>query len=121
MEEDVKRFFNDWPEAFELFKIISSYIYSLGNINIEVMKTQISFGTKRKFAWVWLPQTWVKKRPGGSITVTFVLDHKIEHPQIEEVAEPNQGKWTHHVVLESEEAFTAEVRQWLKEAYEYSF
>lgn len=120
MKNTLEKFFESWPESFKLFNLIVSYINGLGDVKMEVMKTQISFGTKRKFAWVWLPQTWINKRPDGSITLTLSLDHKVEDPQIESVVEPSPGKWTHHVVIKSAEDFTIEVKQWLKEAYNQS-
>jgi hypothetical protein len=47
--------------ALSLFHAIRQYIGSLGPVTVEVMKMQVSFGAKTKFAWVWLPQLWIKK------------------------------------------------------------
>lgn len=120
MKKEIEYFFEEWPESYQLYIPLESYIGSLGDIKIEVMKTQISFGTKRKFTWVWLPQTWISKRPENSLTLTFVLSRKIEDKQIESVVEPRPGMWTHHVVIKNSKDFTAEVKQWLKEAYNQS-
>ncbi|NLB26157.1 MAG: hypothetical protein GX820_05620, partial [Bacteroidales bacterium] len=61
------------PEALALFHAVRKYIESIGPVTMEAMKSQISFGTETKFAWVWLPQPWDRKRPENSIILTFGL------------------------------------------------
>ncbi|MBK5225483.1 MAG: hypothetical protein JJD96_02790 [Thermoleophilia bacterium] len=72
------------PEALKLLEAVRKYIESLGPVKIEAAKTQVSFGVKTKFAWVWLPQMWTKKRPDESITLTFGVGRRIEHDSITE-------------------------------------
>jgi predicted transport protein len=115
----VEGFFAGRPEAFRLFEALRKEIEALGQVKMEVMKTQVSFGAKRKFAWVWLPQMWVRKRPETSITLTFCLDREVRHPRIAEAVEPSPGKWTHHVLIDRIEDIDDEVREWLKEAYDF--
>ncbi len=52
---------------------------------MEATKNQVSFGTTTKFAWVWVPQLYTKKRPENSITLTFDLGRHITHERIAEV------------------------------------
>ncbi len=106
------------PGALALFHFVRRYIESLGPVKMEVMKTQVSFGAKTKFAWVWLPQLWIKKRVEHSITLTFDLNRRIDDGRIEEVVEPRPGRFTHHVIIEKESDLDQEVREWLREAYE---
>ena len=114
----IESLFEGRPAALALFNTVRRYIESLGPVTIEPMKTQITFGAKRKFAWVWLPQMWINKRPENSLTFTFDLGHKIAHPRIEEAVEPRPGRWTHHVIIENEFDFDDIVKGWLSEAYE---
>jgi len=83
------------------------------------MKTQVSFGARTKFAWVWLPQLWTKKRPEKSITLTFNVGRHIKHDRIVEAVEPRPGRWTHHVIIESKSDLDEDVREWLCEAYAF--
>ncbi len=106
------------PESRKLFEVVRSYIESLGQVKIEAMKTQVSFGVRTKFAWIWLPQMWIKKQPENSIVLTFDARRRIEHPRIKQAVEPRPGRWTHHVVIEKPSDFDENVRQWLREAYE---
>jgi hypothetical protein len=113
----IEGLFTGRPEAYRLFGIVREYIESLGPVKIEAAKTQVSFGLSTKFAWVWLPQMWIKKVSENGIVVTFDLDHHLEHPRIKQAVEPRPGRWAHHVVIETESDFDNNVRGWLKEAY----
>ena len=106
------------PVLLRLFHFVRQYIESLGPVKMEIMKTQVSFGAETKFAWVWLPQLWIKKRAENSITLTFDLNRRIDDDRIEEVVEPRPGRFTHHVIIEKESDLDQEVREWLREAYE---
>lgn len=113
----IEDFFEGRPGSLGLFNAVREYIESLGPVKIEVMKTQVSFGARTKFAWVWLPQAITGNRPESSITVTFSADHRIEDEQIAESVEPRPGHWTHHVVVEEESGINEELRGWLRDAY----
>jgi len=52
----VEDLFYGGPEVLKLFHYVRQYIESLDPVKIESTKTQISFGSKKKFAWIWLPQ-----------------------------------------------------------------
>ena len=52
------------PDALATFHFVRQYIESLGPVKMEVMKTQVSFGSETKFAWVWLPQALDKEACG---------------------------------------------------------
>lgn len=119
--EAIMDFFEGHPQSFPLFLQVQQYIDSLGSVKTEVMKTQISFGTDRKFAWVWMPQKWTSNRPASSITVTFGLSRQVNHPRITQAVEVRPGHWTHHVVIKSAEDFDGDVRSWLEEAHHRSF
>jgi hypothetical protein len=109
--------FEGRPVSRGLFVHVRSYIESLGDIKVEAAKTQVSFGAKRKFAWVWLPQMWIKKAPPDSIVLSFDLPRKVEDPRIKQSVEPYPGRWTHHVVIERPEQLDTQVKAWLTEAY----
>lgn len=108
------------PVARRLFDFVRQYIDSLGPVKTAVTKTQVSFGVETKFAWVWLPQLWTRKRPDESITLTFGLRHRVDDARIAQAVEPRPRRWTHHVVIENESDLDERVRGWLREAYEVS-
>jgi hypothetical protein len=113
----VEGLFAGKTESLKLFHVVQKYIESLGPVRMEAMKSQISFGTRTKFAWVWLPPSWSKSRPENSIVITFGLRRHVEHERIVQAVEPRSGRWTHHVIIEKEADLDEAVRAWLREAY----
>ncbi len=113
----VEGLFAGRPEAYHLFGIVREHIESLGPVKIEASKTQISFALKTKFAWVWLPQMWIKKQKENSIVLTFDLSRHVRHDRIKQAVEPRPGRWTHHVVIEKQSDFDVDVEEWLREAF----
>jgi hypothetical protein len=116
----IELLFGKRKAALELFQQVQNYIESLGDIKTTVTKTQVSFGTNRKFAWVWLPQMWIKKQSEDSIVLTFALDHLVDDERIKEAVEPSPGRWTHHVVIQEKSDFDENVRAWILEAWKIS-
>lgn len=115
----VEGLFAERPQALELFNVVRTYVESMGAVRVEAAKTQVSFGAKRKFAWVWLPQRWTRKRPENCIVLTFAAGRPIEHEKIVEAVEPRPGRWTHHIIIEKESDVDEDVRGWLREAYAF--
>ena len=113
----IEDLFTGRPDAYKFFQLIQEFIESIGPVKIEVTKTQVSFALRTKFAWVWLPQMWIKKRKEASITLTFSLRRHIQHERIKEAVEPRPGYWTHHVIIEKKSDFNNKVREWLYESY----
>jgi hypothetical protein len=105
------------PGALALFQAVRQEIESVGPVTMEVTKTQVSFGRERKFAWVWLPQLWIKKRPDESITLTFDLPGRVDHARIASAVQPRPGRWTHHVLIDKESDLDDDVHKWLRRAY----
>jgi hypothetical protein len=116
----VEDLFAGKAESLELFHAVRLYIESLGPVKTEAMKSQISFGTRTKFAWVWLPPSWAKNRSENSIILTFGLRRHVEHERIVQAVEPRPGRWTHHVIIEKQADLDEDVRAWLREAHAFS-
>ena len=116
----IEGFFEGHSEALTLFNIVREFIESLGTVRTQATKTQVSFSTKTGFAWVWLPQMWIKKVPENGIVLSFGLGRRIARPHIKESKEPYPGRWIHHVVIEKVSDFDDKLRSWLREAFKFS-
>lgn len=116
----VECFFAGKPEELQLFNAVRECVEPLGAVKIEATKTQVSFGTKRKFAWVWFPPMWAKDRPEKSIVLTFGVGHQIKHGRIVQSVEPYPGRWTHHVIIQNISDIDQDVCGWLTEAYQFA-
>lgn len=118
---DVLFFFEDHLDALPLYEAFEAQVERLGEANIRVQKTQITFSNRHNFAFVsFLPARKAKDRPKTYITVTFGLGRRVESPRIDIVTEPYPGRWTHHVLVSSAEEIDGELMGWIREAYDFS-
>ncbi len=108
------------PKCMQLFKAVRRSVRAMGPVQESTTKTQVSFGTRRKFAWVWLPQMWIRTAPEDSIVLTFGLDHRVKDARIKESLEPYPGRFVHHIVISRSSEIDARVKAWLRDAYEFS-
>ena len=117
-KRSIRKVFAGRGASLELFQVVMDVICSLGSVQVVPRKTLVAFGRPKKFAWVWLPQMWIRQAPSDSITLTFGLDHRLRHPGIKQVVEPYPGRFTHHVVITQASEVDITVERWLREAYE---
>ena len=115
-------FFNEKPAALPLYEAFAQRIFAvIDTVTVKVQKTQISFSNKHNFAFVsFLPARKAKDRPKTYITVTFGLRYKKESPRIDAASEPYPNRWTHHMLISSEEEIDDELMGRIKEASEFS-
>ena len=122
MNADILLYFNDHMDALPLYERLEGLILEqIPDAKIKVSKTQISFSNKRGFAFVsFNPCRKVNDRPDVWMTVTFGLSYRKDSPRIDVATEPYPNRWTHHVMVGSEEEIDAELMGWIREAAEFS-
>jgi len=109
-------FFNKIPEALPLYEAVRNAIYSeFEYVSIKVQKTQITFSNKHGFAFVSYRK--IKGCTGAYIIFTLGLNRRLEHPRVLVATEPYPGRWTHHIIIQSEGEVDAELKEWIAEAY----
>lgn len=118
-EHDIAKFFRGRDASLKLFELLRKLIERHCSPKIEVSKTQISFGEDYKYIWVWLPQTWIKKRSESSITLTIVTGKKIHSDKIEESVQPKKGYWTHHIAIENIKDIDKEIEDLIQESFNF--
>jgi hypothetical protein len=114
--EAIDRFFDGQPVARARFAEVERAIERLGPSTVRVTKSQVAFGRRRGFAWVWLPGRWLR-RPTAEAVLSIALSRHDPSPRWKEVAHPTQRVWMHHLELPRPGLVDAEVRAWLAEAY----
>ena len=122
MNADILFFFNDHMDALPLYERLEGLILEqIPDVKIKVSKIQISFSNKRGFAFVsFNPCRKAKERPNVWITVTFGLSYRKDSPRIDVATEPYPNRWTHYIMVGSEEEIDDELMSWLREAAEFS-
>ena len=122
MNADILFFFNDHMDALPLYERLEGLILEqIPDVKIKVSKTQISFSNKRSFTFVsFNPCRRAKERPNVWMTVTFGLSYRKDSPRIDAATEPYPNRWTHHVMVGSEEEIDIKLMGWIREAAEFS-
>ena len=122
MNADILFFFNDHKDALPLYERLEGLILKqIPDVKIKVSKIQISFSNKRSFTFVsFNPCRRTKERPEVWMTVTFGLSYRKDSPRIDMATEPYPNRWTHHVMVGSEEEIDDELMGWIYEAAEFS-
>ena len=115
-------FFNEKTAALPPYEaFVKRLLAEIENVTVKVQKTQITFSNRHNFAFVsFLPARKAKDRPETYITVTFGLRYKKESPRIDVASEPYPNRWTHHLLISSEEEIDDELMGWIKEAAAFS-
>lgn len=115
-------FFDVKPDALPLYEAFrESVVARWPDTRIEVKKTQISFFNRRMFAAVsFTPVRKAKDRPDPFLTITFGLPYRKESRRIDVAVEPYPNRWTHHVMIETEEDIDEELLSWIAEAADFA-
>ena len=122
MDNDVFFFFGDHMDALPIYERLEKGILTrIPDVKIKVAKTQITFAKRYGFAFVsFNPCRKAKERPAVWMTVTFGLGCRKESPRIDVATQPYPGRWTHHMMVGSEEEIDEELLDWIKEAADFS-
>ena len=117
----VETFFQSKPEVRLIYDALSQRVLQLyPDAFIKVQKSQISFCGPRPFCWAWLPvRGGIKGRPEQYLIVSFGLNREIIHSRLVDTAQPNPGRWTHHMIIGSIEEIDAELMDWIDQAYHW--
>ena len=62
------------------------------------------------------PVRKAKDRPDPFLTITFGLPCRKESARIDVAVEPYPNRWTHHVMIGTEEEIDGELLSWIEEA-----
>ena len=111
-------FFDAKPGAFFLFvSFRKAVLDKILETRIEVKKTQISFFSRYMFAAVSFAKVRrAKDRPDPFLTITFGLPYRKESARIDVATEPYPNRWTHHVMIGTEDEIDGELLSWIEEA-----
>lgn len=122
MNEDILFFFGEHLNALPMYQRLEELVFvQIPDVKIKVAKTQITFASKRGFAFVsFNPCRKAKERPETWMTVTFGLGYRKESPRIDVVTEPYPGRWTHHVMVGNAEEIDEELIGWIREAADFA-
>ncbi len=119
---DVLFFFRDHMDALPIYEVLAPEILAQGpDVKFKVSKTQITFTGRYGFAFVsFLPARKAALRPPVWLTLTFGLGYAVTSPRIDAVSEAYPGRFTHHMLIGDPSEIDAQVKDWLRQAYQFS-
>ena len=118
MEEAIVAYFTGKPRSFEIFKVVHDRVRSFGPFDVTV-KSQISFGVERNFAWFWLYNV-TKKDPNGILHTSVRLDRNIDDPHVRNIEQISRNRWNHQVVIRTmADARSRWLSRLMEAAYEF--
>lgn len=110
-------FFAGRPLAQALFALIRGAVDAIGPASLRMTKSQIAFRRRRGFAWVWLPDRYLRGRT-APLVLSISLPWRDRSPRWKEVVEPAPGRFMHHLELYDPADVDEGVRAWLRQAWE---
>ncbi len=110
-------FFAGKPLAFALFQAVAQAIGGPGQATARVTKSQIAFRRRRGFAWVWMPDRYLRGHT-APLVLSIALPRRDGSPRWKEVVEPAPGRFMHHLELYDPAEVDGEVAAWLREAWD---
>ncbi len=117
-DNQVREYFADKPNSYKIFKILRKQIEVQGSYEMKVA-SQIVFGIKRKFAWIWLYNI-TSANPEGTVQIMLAIDRKIDEPPTYRVTQIGKNRWNHLVVVHSmAEAQDLKLLHLIQKAYRY--
>lgn len=121
MSFDEIAFFNRMPRMLPLYAALREKLErAYPDMDVRVAKTQISFRNRHVFAMASLPWRKVKGWPEAYLLVSFGLPCRKESPRIAQAVEAYPNRWTHHVLVVTEDEIDDTLMSWLDEAFWFS-
>ena len=113
-----EQFFAGHPRGLRVYAAVEAAVRSLGDADITVSRSQISFRRRTGFAYVWRPGQYVASEVPAVLSIA--LGREIDSPRFKSVVHPSTAVWMHHLELSGPEQVDAEVCRWLREAYRHA-
>lgn len=112
----LERFFDGAPSALGLYQAAERMAAELGPYQVRISKSQVVFHRRRGFAYLWRPGVYLKS--AVPLVLSIALPRRVDSPRFKQVAHPSPGMWMHHLELTDGSQLDAEVRNWMREAYD---
>ncbi len=120
MSDDASRspqdLFDGYPDCLAICRRVQHVLSAVGEVSVTVTKSQVAFGRRKAFAFVWRPGQYISS--GVPAVLSIALPHEVTSDRFKEIAHPTRTVWMHHVELHNLSEVDDQVSGWLAEAYE---
>lgn len=80
-----------------LYRTVEQAVGAIGEVSITVTKSQIAFGRRKRFAYLWRPGQYL--RSDVPAVLSIALPYEVASPRFKQVAHPSPTVWMHHLEL----------------------
>lgn len=115
MHPDVTRFFAGDRLGLQILQEIARTIHGLGESEMRVSRSQISFRHGRTFALVWRASMYVSS--DVPVVLSIATPTRLKSTRFKQVVHPAPTTWMHHLELRDPSDIDEEVRAWLADAW----
>lgn len=120
--QDELMFFNKHPTAYPLYELfVERLLEMFPSTSIRVHKSQITFSNRHIYACASFLH--VKKKtelPDPYIVITLGLSYPLESARVAAKTEPYSGRWTTHIVINSQSELDDELFAWIRQASDFA-
>jgi hypothetical protein len=113
----VDDFFEGHDLSRAIYDAVLREVKALGPLELRVSKSQVAFRRRRDFAWVWMPEMYLRRK-AAPLVLSLAFRQRDRSPRWKEVVEPKPGRFMHHLELYSPADIDEEVTAWLRDAWE---
>ncbi len=113
---DTEEFFLGFEDSWPIFAAVRRAIDRLKPSSMAVTKSQIAFRRRKAFAWVWIPDRYLRGSH-APLVLSLAFRHRDPSPRWKQVVEPAPGRFMHHMELNSAGDLDEEVLRWMSEAW----
>lgn len=112
-------FFAPFPTlSRELFDAVRDAVEKVGESEMRITKSQVTFRRRIGFAWAWIPDRYLPNRGLAPLVLSVDLRRRDDSPRWKQVAEVRPGHFMHHLEVYSAGQIDDEIVAWLREAWE---
>jgi hypothetical protein len=115
--QEMEALFEAYPAAIAVTRAVHRHLAGLGPVEMAATKTQVSFRHRIRFAWVWMPKQSAGSGPDVPV-VSFGLRQRLGSERIWTSFLARRDVWTHHVLVPRAKDVDAQLKGWLREAFE---
>lgn len=107
--------FQGFAEGLEICRAVQEAVATIGEATVRVSKSQVAFGHRRGFAYVWRPGQYVNSDVPAVLSIA--LPRAVASTRFKEVVHPSTNVWMHHTELHEPADVDEQIVGWLTEAY----
>lgn len=108
-------FFDGHPAGLAVYHAVADAVAAVGDSQVRVTRSQITFRRRRGFAYVWRPGQYVTSSVPAVLSIA--LGRQLDSRRFKQVVHPAAAVWMHHLELREPAEVDAEVAGWLREAW----